>query len=170
MPKGCSTGAKRKVYRLENGVWQWRVLVDGEAYKKLHYTEESLTRDGDDKIQLVVKVGDKNQNIIIIENITFNSKSEWRLNEFLKSAGICPGEGVNYNLTDKACIGLGGQCRTVNKEKNGYINTEIAEFLEAGEQKPESIPGLLMSQSASEAAQQVQNTDSEPVDMDDIPF
>ena len=169
MPRGCSTGATKKSYQLENGVWMWKVLDTGEAFGRQQFTEDGFTRNGDEKIQLVLKVGNEKQNITIIETLTFNEASEWKLNEFLKSAGIYPGEGVDYFLTGKMCVGLRGQCRTVNKERNGYTNTNIAEFLEAGSQHPETLNGFLLSEKDMAINPDYPTPDT-PVDNSDIPF
>jgi len=166
MPRGNSTGATKPKYTLDDGVWKWKVLPDGEAFRKQQFTEEGMTTAGDDKIQLVVKVGDSNQSIVVLETLTFNAKAEWKRNEFLKSAGIYAGEGVEYFLTAEMCIGLSGMCRTVNKEKNGYTNTHIAEFLEFGTQHPESIPGFLMSDVDNAVEVQTTNID----ETDPLPF
>lgn len=165
MPRGCSTEAEKQKYTLDDGVWRWKVLTDGEAFKRQQFTEEGLTTGGDDKIQLVVKVGDVKHSIILIETLTFSAKAEWKMNEFLKSAGIYAGKGVQYFLTAEMCVGLQGQCRTKNKQNGDYLNTNIAEFLEAGSQHPESIPGFLMSD--TENAMAVQS----PAEVEDeIPF
>ena len=168
MPKGRSTGAMPKKYTLDDGVWQWRIMVDGEAFRKQQFTEERLTKSGDDMIQLVVKVGNAEQNIIIMEYLVFSDSSEWKLNEFLKSAGIYPGE-VEYFLSAEMCVGLRGQCKTINRTKDNYTNTHIASWLEAGEQQPGSLPGFLMSEDMGVAVSELQ-APSEPVDDSVIPF
>ena len=170
MPRGKSTGAVAKKYTLDNGVWQWRILAEGDAFNKQQFTEERLTTKGDDMIQLVVKVGDKTHSIIIIENVTFNDAAEWKLNEFLKSAGIYAGEGVDYYITAEMCVGLHGQCNTANKQSGEYTNTKIASWLEAGEQKPESLPGFLSTPTDEEQSAQAEVATPEPIEQDDVPF
>jgi len=165
MPYGKSTGATKTTYTLEDGVWLWKILPDGEAFRQQKFTEEGYTKNGDEKIQLVVKVGDTSQSIIVIETLSFGDSSEWKLNEFLKAAGIYPGEGVPYNLTARMCVGLSGKCKTRNKKDGDYTNTNICDWLEAAEQHPEKIPGFLISD-----ADGVKTEVGEPNYTDDIPF
>jgi len=167
MPRGCSTGATKTAYTLEDGVWLWKVLESGEAFKQQKFTEEGYTKNGDEKIQLVVKVGDRSHNIIVIETLSFGESSEWKLNEFLKSAGIYPGEGVPYNLTARMCVDLVGKCRTRNKQTGDYTNTNISDWLEAPEQHPENIPGFLGTEDDTDRAAK---TTDEPDYTDSIPF
>jgi hypothetical protein len=177
MPMGKSTGAERSKNTLDNGVWKWRIMREGFAFGKTQLTEEGYTGKGDEKIQLVVKVGDTSQNIIVVEALSFSDAAEWKRNEFLKAAGIYPGENVPYYLTPEMCIDLHGNCRTKNKVDGEYTNTKIDEWLEATEQHPERIPGFLMTEDAADAAARmphpamgVQAPDAEPIVEDDIPF
>ena len=157
MAKYRSTGATGSKRNLEDGIWQWRILEHGEAFGTTKYTEERMSKTGNEMIQLVVKVGDKNGHIIILENLVFSEKAEWKVNEFLKSAGIYPGE-VEYELTASMCLGLSGNCKTKNKQDGDYTNTNISEWLEATNQDVTFL-----------SSKAVANVD-EPVDEDTIPF
>jgi hypothetical protein len=174
MPRGTARNIEKKVYTLPESEWQWRVVDRAAFGSKDFCTEDGFTSTGGyEKIQLIVKVGNAQQHIHVFVNLIFTDAAAWKVTEFMKSAGIFPGDGVEYYLTAHMCIGLGGTCRTRNEVPDGskFERTQIVEFLETAEQHPEKIPGFLMTQDAGEAAMQIQGrVENTEYEQDDIPF
>lgn len=132
-------------YTLENGEYMWRVIPEVTMGDRVFTTSDGHSDKGDEQINLVLKVGTKEEQITVLERLTFSSKAQWRISEFLRSAGAYPGHGVSIDLKAHQCIGLGGKCRTLNSEPDykGKVYTNIDNFLEAETQDPNKIRGLV---------------------------
>ena len=164
MPRGTAHNVEEKVYTLPKGRWQWKVLPFAAFGNTEYHTEEGLTsKGGYEQIRLIIKVGDASKSINVFENLVFTDAAAWKITQFMKSAGIFPGDGVEYYLTAPMCFGLSGYCETDNEKPDGskYERTNIVRFLETSAQHPESIPGFLMSDDASAVAMQAQKPETE---------
>jgi hypothetical protein len=132
-------------YTLENGEYMWRVIPEVTTGDRVFRTSDGHSDKGDEQINLVLKVGTRDEQITVLDRLTFSSRAQWRVSEFLRSAGAYPGHGVSIDLKAEQCIGLGGKCRTLNGEPDykGKVYTSIDRYLEAEKQDPGKIKGLV---------------------------
>jgi hypothetical protein len=135
-------------------------------------TKDTVSQNNDQQISLVVQVGDGEDTINVLESLTFSQAAQFRIGQFLRSAGAYPGHGVNIELKAKMCVGLRGRCRTENTvpKPGEFKKTKIKEWIESTMQDSHRIPGLIVSDTLPHPAMGVQAPDAEPIVEDDIPF
>jgi hypothetical protein len=69
--------------------------------------------------------------------LTFSEKALFRIELFLKSAGIYPGDDQDIDLRPEDCIGLSGWCETIDEQQdNGKTYARIDTWLAAQKQTP----------------------------------
>lgn len=120
----------RKAYeRLKPGKYFWKVEEAESAYK-----------NGVEQIKLILRVGDKTGEAKVYDTLTFSDKAFFRVELFLKSAGVYPGDGVDVDVYPSALVGLSGWCETFDKKAdNGRTYTNIDTWLEASKQDPQYL-------------------------------
>jgi hypothetical protein len=159
-------------YTLEPGEYHFRVVEQMEtANGHVFRTEDDTSMDNDPQIKLVLKAGDDNGTIHVLESLTFSEKALWRISAFLKSVGAYPGKGELFSLDAEKCIGMTGRCSTINKmPTNGkYERTKIKDWIPAQAQKPELIAKVKPTE--TELAMESQRKQEPKQDYSDsIPF
>ncbi|MCD8349115.1 MAG: hypothetical protein LUC93_00700 [Planctomycetaceae bacterium] len=144
------TEGRQGYVRLKPGKYAWKVEEAESAYK-----------DGVEQIKLVLKVGTREQQMQIYETLTFSEKAFFRVEQFMKSAGIYPGDGVEVEIYPSSVLQLPCWCDTFDRAaSNGKTYAEIDKWLEASSQRADFLPRR------REVEEPVYRT--EPVD--DIPF
>ncbi len=157
-------------YTLEPGTYHFRVVPEVEfGPGNYSRTEEETSQSGNPQIKLALLIGDANEQVKVVERLTFTEKAAWRISTFLKAAGVYPGSGVELNLTAAMCIGLTGKCETENRIPSGstYERTVVKNWLPASEQHPERLTIAALDTPPPPAAE------DEPAPLpydDDIPF
>jgi hypothetical protein len=134
-------------FTLEPGEYQFRVVPEIEfGAGNYARTEEDTSQNGNPQIKLALVVGNQNEQVKVIERLTFTDKAAWRISSFLKAAGVYPGSGVDLNLTAAMCIGLTGYCETENMVPKGGTRerTVVKTWLPAPEQHPERLMAQML--------------------------
>jgi len=149
-------------YTLEPGEYHFKVVEESTTGGGFSFrTEDGESRNGDPQIKMVLMVGDEHGQVMVLESLTFSNRAAFRISQFLKSAGAYPGPGLEIDLDAERCIGLHGKCTTINEPNSkGYDRTKIDTWVEAQEQNPDKIPGLLGGPPPK----------PQPVNDDDIPY
>lgn len=171
MPKMRVEG-RADFVRLEPGRnYFWKVEEAASQYSK----------GGDEQINLILRVGDKNGQAKIYETLTFSDKAYFRVELFLKSAGKYPGDGVEVYFNEDDLIGLSGWC-TVKYEHNEQKNRDYARidrWVEADKQVPDrrwveraeyNSPPSTPSPATEYESNAANEWDGEAGRGDDIPF
>lgn len=150
-----------------------RLEAGRNYYWKVEDAELKYSTKGDEQIKLTLKVGDKNGQVIIFENLTFNEKAFFHIEQFMKSAGRYPGDNVEVDFSELDVVGLSGWC-TIRHEKsanNGREYARIDKWIEADRQVPdrEWIERARVNRGANGAGEAGGGRPA-PIDPDDIPF
>ncbi len=129
MPRMSMEDRKEQV-RLTPGVnYRWSVEDAEDLYSK---------KGGYPQIKLILRVGNDNGKMKIFDSLTFSENAFFRIEQFMKSAGVAPEQGVPFEFTAADCKGLHGVC-TVRDEKqkdSDKVYTRIDKWLEANSQEP----------------------------------
>lgn len=126
---GMRTKGRVEHVRLKPGRNYWWRVEDAEDLYSLK---------GDPQIKLILKVGDRDGTVKMFESLTFNENAFFRIELFMKSAGVYPGDGVDVEFAAADCIGLQGGCTVRDEEskKDGKAYSRIDKWLEANAQNP----------------------------------
>lgn len=114
-------------------------LQPGKNYWwRVESAEDMYSKKGDPQIKLTLKVGDKEGVVKMFESLTFNENAFFRVEMFLKSAGVYPGDGVDIEFSSSDCVGLKGGCTVRDEEstRDGKVYGRIDKWLEANAQNP----------------------------------
>ena len=162
------------IMRLEGRQGYIALEPNKNYYWKVEGANLKYSAKGDEQIQLVMKVGDKNGQAKIYETLTFSEKAYFRIEEFLKSAGMYHGDDIEVYFDDSDVVGLSGYCtvRYERNEKNNRDYPRIEKWLEANKQNPD--PKWVERARLNSSEQNKQSTDDLPdgagFSADDIPF
>ena len=160
------------MFNLPDGEYHFKVLPYMETLTgKIFKTTDKRNDDNNDQIQLILKVGDKNDSINMFETLTFSKKAQYRIRQFLLAVGAYPGHGIDIELDAEKCIGLSGKCTVKNIEKKNskFEKTVIDEWIEATVQNSSKIEGLIAVDMPEPANVDEPKAKADAFD-DDVPF
>jgi hypothetical protein len=144
-------------------------LEPGPYFWKVTKAEHQYSKNGDEQFVLTLLVGNQGVQAEIKEFLTFSEKAYWRVEAFLKSAGMYAGDGVDIHFEALDCVGLHGSC-TVKDEpgRNDPSKTysRIDRWLEANNQNPNPA---WIERARKPTEQGTSYSSSDPAG-DDIPF
>ncbi len=105
---------------------------------KVEDAEDLYSKSGDPQIKLILRVGDRDGAVKMFESLTFSENAFFRVEQFVKSAGVSPKKGVSFEFSAADCIGLKGVCTVRDEESktNGKTYSRIDKWMEANEQRP----------------------------------
>lgn len=160
-----TTAGREGFIRLKPGRYYWKVTDAETAWSQ---------RTGAEQIKLTLQVGDKNGTMRILETLTFSEKALFRIEHFLKSAGVYPGDDVDLDVRPEECIGLSGWCETIDEaQDNGKVYAKIDVWLPREKQDASRFAAVERAAIASSRSQKrdVDEWDGDIGPMgDDIPF
>lgn len=126
----------------------FELVPDGDYILEVIACEFGLTKKGDDKMELKVRV-ESNPNCSFFETLTFTKAAEWKIDTFVKStnlliAGEKPKKGEAIDFSAGLVVGLRGWA-TVGREsfvgKDGKQKTKnkVAVWLTDREKLPKAV-------------------------------
>jgi Protein of unknown function (DUF669) len=104
------------------------LLEPGEYNFQVLDASETHSQAGNDMIELKLDVisKDKKSSSTVYDNLVFTEKAAWKINAFLKSCGMHPGEGREITIVPDEFIGWEGECRIANEADNkGVMRNKV---------------------------------------------
>jgi hypothetical protein len=108
---------------------QFKVLPAGEYPFRVLDAIEKRSKSGNDMIELKIAVGDSAaEEVTVFDYLVFDGKSEWKIDAFLTSCGMHPGEGVEADLNPNEFIGWEGRVRVKVEKYDGKDQNKVAAY------------------------------------------
>lgn len=108
----------------EGGAFQ--LIPDGDYYFEVVDAKDKQSSNKNDMIELKCKIDGR----YVWDNLVFTEKAYWKINQFLASVGLHPGDGQEIMLDASECIGQKGRM-TVGHEQgqNGKDRNVVVAYL-----------------------------------------
>jgi len=105
------------------------ILPAGEYPFRVLDASEALSKSGNKMIKLKIAAGDgKTADIVLFDYLVFTESSVWKVDAFLKSCGMHPGEGKEATIKADEFIGWEGRVKVVVEDYNGDKQNKVASY------------------------------------------
>jgi hypothetical protein len=108
---------------------QSRTLPPGEYPFRVLDAAAKRSKSGNEMIELKLAVGrDADNEVTLFDYLVFDGKSEWKVDAFLTSCGMHPGEGAEVDLEPSEFVAWEGSCRLKIEKYDGRDQNKVAAY------------------------------------------
>lgn len=109
---------------------QFHVPAGDYPLRVIEATEDT-SKGGNDMIKLKLRVlnRDGTEGPALFDYLVFSDNSFWKIDQFLKSCGEHPGEGVDFDLDPQRLVGWECEATLTVEEYKGQKNNKVAAYL-----------------------------------------
>lgn len=108
----------------------YKVLPAGEYQFRVLDAVEKRSKAGSDMIELKLDVYKGDEQAIVYDYLVFTEKAAWKVDAFLKSCGMHPGEGVDHEIVANEFVGFEGRVKLkVGKTDKNADRNEVEAFI-----------------------------------------